>query len=62
MLVRFANGEAIQVNDLITGFQNEAGERYARPMGLGTGPGGALYFTSDGGINGLYRLVKQAAE
>ncbi len=57
VLVRFENGEAVRVDDFLTGFQNVRGARLARPMGLGTGPDGVLYFTSDGGINGLYRLI-----
>ena len=59
VLVRFADGKATHVDDFITGFQNVRGARLARPMGLGTGPDGVLYFTSDGGINGLYRLIAQ---
>ncbi len=57
VLVRFENSKAVRIDDFVTGFQNARGARLARPMGLGTGPDGALYFTSDGGINGLYRLV-----
>jgi glucose/arabinose dehydrogenase len=60
VLVRFENGVATRVDDLVTGFQNEKGDRLARPMGLGTGPDGALYFTSDGGANGLFRLNRLA--
>lgn len=56
VLVRFEQGKIVRVDDFVTGFQNEKGERFARPMGLGTGPDGALYMTSDGGINGLFRL------
>jgi glucose/arabinose dehydrogenase len=56
VLVRFEQGVAVRVDDFVTGFQNQKGERFARPMGLGTGPDGALYMTSDGGINGLFRL------
>lgn len=59
VLVRFENGKAVRVDDFITGFQNVGGARLARPMGLGTAPDGVLYFTSDGGINGLYRLIAQ---
>ena len=58
VLVRFDKGEAVRVDDFVTGFQNKAGHRLARPMGLGIGPDGVLYFTSDGGINGLFKLVK----
>lgn len=57
ILVRFENGEAVKVDEFVTGFQNVKGSRLARPMGLGVGPDGNLYFTSDGGINGLFRLV-----
>ena len=56
VLVRFEQGKAAQVDDFVTGFQNSKGARLARPMGLASGPDGALYFTSDGGINGLFRL------
>jgi glucose/arabinose dehydrogenase len=58
VLVRFEHGKAVRVDDLLNGFQNQKGDRLARPMGLGTGPDGALYMTSDGGINGLFRLIR----
>ena len=54
--VRFKNGEAVRVDDLVTGFQRANGERWARPVGVAIGPDGALYFTSDSGTNGLFRL------
>lgn len=54
--VRFENGEAQQVDDLLTGFQLSDGDRWARPVGVAIGPDGALYFTSDSGVNGLFRL------
>jgi len=56
VMLRFEKGEVVRVDDFISGFQNDEGHRLARPMGLGIGPDGALYITSDGGINGLYRL------
>ncbi len=59
VVVRFAAGEAKRVDDLVTGFQLENGERWARPVGVGIGPDGALYFTSDSDINGLFRLRKK---
>ncbi len=54
--VRFKDGEAQRVDDLISGFQSADGDRWARPVGVAIGPDGALYFTSDSGINGLFRL------
>jgi glucose/arabinose dehydrogenase len=54
--VRFQDGTARRVDDLLTGFQLDNGERWARPVGAAIGPDGALYFTSDSGINGLFRL------
>lgn len=60
VVVRFKEGEAQRVDDLIDGFQLASGERWARPVGVAIGPDGALYFTSDSGANGLFRLtVKQ---
>jgi glucose/arabinose dehydrogenase len=56
--VRFEDGQARRVDDLLTGFQLEDGERWGRPVGVAIGPDGALYFTSDSGINGLFRLRK----
>ena len=56
VVVRFENGEARRVDDLITGFQLSDGERWARPVGVALGPDGALYFTSDDGVEGLFRL------
>lgn len=52
------NNQATGVTDLLTGFQLENGNRWARPVGVGTGPDGALYFTSDSGVNGLFRIRK----
>ena len=54
--VRFKDGRAQRVDDLISGFQLADGNRWARPVGVAIGPGGALYFTSDSGVNGLFRL------
>ena len=56
VVVRFADGRARRVDDLISGFQLANGKRWARPVGVAVGPDGALYFTSDSGINGLFRL------
>jgi len=48
------HGEAVP---LVTGFQDAAGRRWARPVGVAVGPDGAVYFTSDSGETGLYRLT-----
>ena len=56
MLVRFADGAAVDVIDVVSGFQHASGERLARPVGVAIGPDGALYFTSDSETQGLFRL------
>ena len=58
VVVRFQDGQAMRVDDLITGFQLPDGERWARPAGVALGPDGALYFSSDSDINGLFRLKR----
>ena len=58
VVVRFRDGQAMRVDDLITGFQLSDGERWARPAGVALGPDGALYFSSDSEINGLFRLKR----
>lgn len=54
--VRFADGKAQRVDDLVTGFQLDKGQRWARPAGVAFGPDGALYFSSDSDTEGLFRL------
>jgi len=54
--VRFKGGQAVRVDDLISGFQLPDGKRWARPAGVAFGPDGALYFSSDSESNGLFRL------
>ena len=56
VVVRFEAGQPRRVDDLVTGFQLPDGRRWARPVGVAFGPDGALYFTSDQGVNGLFRL------
>jgi len=57
-LVKFENGEAKEVVDLLSGFQFADGSRWARPAGLAIGPDGDIYFTSDKEVQGLFRLKK----
>jgi glucose/arabinose dehydrogenase len=57
--VRFKDGKAMRVDDLVTGFQLANGERWARPVGVAVGSDGALYFTSDSDTNGLFRLKRE---
>jgi glucose/arabinose dehydrogenase len=56
VVVRFTDGEAQRVDDLVTGFQLKDGSRWARPAGVAVGPDGALYFSSDSDTEGLFRL------
>ncbi len=56
VMVRFKDGSAQDVLELVTGFQRPNGERLARPVGVAIGPDGALYFTSDTHTEGLFRL------
>lgn len=58
VVVRFNDGKAQRVDDLVTGFQLEKGGRWARPAGVAIGPDGALYFSSDSDTNGLFRLQR----
>lgn len=58
VVVRFRDGQAARVDDLVTGFQLPDGERWARPTGVAFGPDGALYFSSDSDANGLFRLKR----
>ncbi len=58
VVVRFHDGQAIRVDDLVTGFQLPDGKRWARPAGVAIGPDGALYFSSDSGIKGIFRLKR----
>lgn len=57
--VRFDQGTARRVDALVTGFQRPNGDRWARPVGVAIGPDGALYFTSDSGTEGLFRLRRE---
>ena len=57
VMVEFIDGSPNgNVTDLITGFQRPDGERLLRPVGVAMGADGALYFTSDAHLQGLFRL------
>jgi len=45
-----------EVHPVIEGFQLEDGSRWARPMGVAFDDEGSMFFTSDGGVHGLFRL------
>jgi glucose/arabinose dehydrogenase len=57
MMVVFRNGEAVGVEEVLGGLQRADGQRLARPVGVAIGPDGALYFTSDSNLEGLFRLA-----
>lgn len=58
VLVRFEDQRAQRVDEFVTGFQLDDGTRWARPVDVAFGPDNAIYFTSDSGVNGLFRLRK----
>ena len=62
VVVRFEGAEARRVEDLVTGFQLPDGDRWARPVGVAVGPDGALYFSSDKGTEGLFRLRRRGGD
>ena len=63
VMVRFSDGRAADVVDVVTGFQRADGQRLARPVGVTIGPDGALYITSDTHTEGLFRLqIKPSAQ
>ena len=57
MMVSFREGQAAGVEEILGGLQRPNGRRLARPVGVAIGPDGALYFTSDAGLEGLFRLA-----
>jgi glucose/arabinose dehydrogenase len=59
MMVVFRDGEAVAVEEILGGLQRKNGQRLARPVGVAIGPDGALYFSSDSNLQGLFRLVPE---
>jgi glucose/arabinose dehydrogenase len=57
MMVVFRDGKAAGVEEVLGGLQRNNGQRLARPVGVAIGPDGALYFSSDSNLQGLFRLV-----
>jgi glucose/arabinose dehydrogenase len=55
-VVRFEGTGARRVDALVGGFQLSSGNRWARPVGVAFGSDGALYFSSDEGVEGILRL------
>lgn len=56
--VVFRDGEATgAARDVVTGFQDpDTGARWARPAGVAVDADGRVYFTSDAGMDALFRL------
>ena len=57
-LVKFENGEPVEVQDLVSGFQLPDGRRWATPADVAIAPNGDIYFTSDRDIQGLFRVTR----
>jgi glucose/arabinose dehydrogenase len=62
VMVRFEQGKAVGVEDVITGFQMANGARWARPTGIAIGPDNAIYIASDGEPSAVFRLRKALSE
>jgi len=57
VMVQFDSGKPTgAVTGILRGLQRPDGKRLLRPVGVATGPDGALYFTSDSHLQGLFRL------
>ncbi|WP_372740829.1 sorbosone dehydrogenase family protein [Neptunomonas sp.] len=59
VMVQFDQGKAVGVEDLLTGFQLDNGNRWARPVGIAIGPDNAIYISSDGEPSAIFRLRRQ---
>jgi glucose/arabinose dehydrogenase len=59
VMVQFDNGKPTgTVNRILEGLQRPDGDRLLQPAGVAIGADGALYFTSDSHLQGLFRLRK----
>nr|WP_299240558.1 PQQ-dependent sugar dehydrogenase [uncultured Halomonas sp.] len=55
--ITLASPDKGRIHELLTGFQDEQGNRWARPVGIVFTADDTLYFTSDSGEAGLYRVT-----
>lgn len=56
-LVIFDEEKKPAVVEWVTGFQEVDGQRWSRPVGVAVSPKGEVYFSSDGPVSAIYRLV-----
>ena len=56
LLIEFQNGEPVGARDFVTGWQDDAGNRWGRPAGVVVAPDGAL-IVSDDDAGLLYRIA-----
>lgn len=56
VMIRFKGDEVEDVVDFLVGFQEKSGYRWARPLDIVQTDNHNLYFSSDGGIQGLYGI------
>ena len=54
--MRFENGRAQRVDDLVRGFQITDGRRWLRPVHVTFAPGSAFVITSDEALSGRRRV------
>jgi len=59
VVVMFNDAPQIRVVDWVTGFQGADGRRWSRPVGVAINTQGHIYFSSDGPVSAIYRLVPE---
>jgi glucose/arabinose dehydrogenase len=59
LLIDFENGHPVGARDFVTGWQNQQGERWGRPVGVVVAPDGSL-IVSDDEAGFLYRIAGPA--